>query len=541
LNKRYNAGLYLRLSVEDAANSPKRGKVNPFQNQSASIENQRAILTEYAELQGWDIAGAYIDDGYSGGAFDNRPAFQRMVRDAEAGLINLILTKDMSRLGRDYIETGRYTEDVFPSLGVRFIALMDNIDTEGDADLLPFRSILNDWHLRDLSRKVKSVIKAKAERGEYIGAYALYGFIKDPSNRNRLLIDEPAAAVVRRVFDMRLQGLGSYKIAATLNNDGTPSPSTYIRQRDGIEYPVKAWIACVIRRMLENEAYIGHAVRFKVGSVSYKNHKAISKPKDEWIRCEGAFPAIINREVWDAVQAVNADRSQKSNTKATCGTSLFQGLLRCADCGASMMYRSSSRATKTGKYVYRSYVCLKYQNTKGSVCSRHGIPENDLLAFIREDVQRHLAIAETDETRVFSKVHKRLAGAELEKARRELSAVKKRLTELSVLEVKLYEDRLAGIINLDTFKALSAKAEDERVSKQSDLDALASAITEAESQASDMSKWLTAIREYLSFDKPTHEALVALIEKIEVGENVGTLKQRVQSLKIYYRFVGAVE
>jgi DNA invertase Pin-like site-specific DNA recombinase len=538
VSKRYNAELYLRLSVEDAVNTAKRGKINPFQDQSESIENQRALLSEYADLQGWNVTNVYADDGFSGGQFDNRPAFQRMVRDAEAGIIDLILCKDLSRLGRDYIETGRYTEEVFPSLGVRFVALMDNIDSEGDADLLPFRAIMNYYHLRDLSRKVKSVMRAKAEKGEYIGSCAPYGFVKDPDNRNRLLIDEPTAAAVRQVFDLRRQGLGCYKIAAALNNDGIPSPRTYMSRRDGAESPAKAWIACVISRMLENEAYIGHAVRFKTGCLSYKNRKTLHKPKDEWIRCENAFPPIVTLEIWNAAQSVRVEHRREFESKPKPANSLFCGLLRCADCGGAMIIQSAaytSRQTKE-QVKHKSYVCGKYANSCGSACSRHGISEKDLLSIIREDVATRLKRVVIDEAGIDKEICKRMNSKSTDETRERLEQLATRVSELESVGVKLYEDRLKGVISVDTFAALYEKAEAERDDDDAEHERISGLLADAERFAANARGTIPLMREFFSLEKVTRETLTALIDHIIVSESVGRGKRRKHEVRIVYRF-----
>lgn len=535
MSKLYNAGLYLRLSIEDAVNTSKRGKVNPFQNESVSIENQRALLAEYADIKGWNVARVYSDDGYSGGSFENRPAFHQMVRDAEAGLINLILVKDLSRFGRDYIETGRYTEDVFPALGVRFIALMDNIDSDGNADLLPFRSIMNDYHLRDLSRKVKSVMKAKAERGEYIGAWAPYGFVKDPACKNRLLIDEYASGIVRRIFQMRIDGCGYGKIAATLNNEGTLSPRTYRNRQADTEQPAKAWTAAVIRDILENESYIGHAVRFKTGYLSYKNRYVINRPSDEWIRCENVFPPIISQETWEAVRILSVKHS-KPDGAATEG-SLFHGLLRCADCGAALIHkRSYSTSRVTGeKKTGHAYICSKNHRTGGSVCSRHTIPEAALLTIIREDIQKRLDSADVSEDRIMLEIQKRFNRDSLSEAKNQRARFAARLTELEAEGKKLYEDRLSGIISLDMFKTLFEKSQNERTAVKFEYEQISELLDAEDHHVLERERLIPKLRGFLLLERPTHETLAELIEHIDVSESGSRSRYRTHNVQIVYR------
>jgi DNA invertase Pin-like site-specific DNA recombinase len=535
LDKRYNAGLYLRLSVEDGANASKRGKINPFQNESASIENQRALLSEYAEVRGWNVSRVYSDDGFSGGNYD-RPAFREMLGDAKARLIDLILVKDLSRLGRDYIETGRYAEEVFPALGVRFIALMDNIDSEGNADLLPFRSILNDYHLRDLSRKVKSVLKAKAEKGEYVGR-APYGFVKDPGRKNRLLTDEYAAGVVRRIFDMRARGLGFGKIAAALNDEGTLSPGTYRYRRAGSGCPAKAWTSCVVRDILGNEAYIGHSVRFKTGYLSYKSRQVINKPGDEWIRCENAFPRIVSVEIWDAVRLLD-DRRAGRTADATVEPSLFSKLLRCADCGGPMVHRKSRYTSRvTGEdHTGHAYICSNHHRTGGAVCSRHTIPENALLTIVRDDIRNRLESVEIDEGRIVRDIRERLGGTTADEAKKQRERLAARLDELASAGKKLYEDRLKGGIDVETFKSLYEKARNEREIVKAEHNRLSGLLDAAARRLLERDQAILKLREFLPLENPSNETLSELVDHIVVSASEGRSRHRAHDVRIVYRF-----
>ena len=535
--KCYNVGLYLRLSIEDAHNSQKRGKVNPFQNDSSSIENQRVLLAEYVNIQGWNLTQTYTDDGYSGATFDKRPAFQQMIQDAEAGLIDLILVKDLSRFGRDYIETGRYTDEVFPSLGVRFIALMDNIDSEGNDDLLPFRSILNDYHLKDLSRKVKSALKAMAVNGEYIGAVAPYGFVKDPTDKHRLLVDDYAAGVVRKIFDLRATGMGYASIAATLNNEGILSPKTYRSNLAGETCPGKKWISCVVIDIINNEAYIGHSVRFKTGHISYKNRKVVNKPTDEHIRCENVFPPIISIEVWDAAQKASV-KNARPRPSLPREKSLFNKLLRCADCGSPLVRKKSySKSRITGETkVGHAYFCSKFHQTGGSVCSRHTIREHILLSIIKEDIAKQFESVGFDESRIANEIHRQFSGASLGEAKKRLGHLAERITELSTLGRKLYEDRLKGIISIDTFKKLSEEAEVEKESVKAEHGRLSELITSEERRALEMESIIPKLREFLTLENVTNETLSALIDHVVVNESVGRSMYRTHDVKIVYRF-----
>jgi len=540
MDRLYDVGVYVRLSVEDNANSAKRQGGNPFQDQSVSIENQTAILTEYAMLRGWNLVQVYADDGFSGGNFQ-RPAFLRMVEDARAGRINLILCKDLSRLGRDYIEVGRYTDEVFPALGCRFIALMDDIDSEGNDDLLPFRSLLNDYHLKDLSRKIKSVLHAKAKAGEYIGAFAPYGYIKNPENTTQLIPDPYAAEVVRRIFSMRRDGASRFKIAAALNNEGILAPRAYWFHREGRENPyntISEWRDCTVKYVLKNEVYLGHSVTMKTGTRSYKDKTPVNKPKENWARMENTHEPLISQDVWDAVRAVDRSKPAPAMKKAP-EPSLFAGLLRCMDCGHTLGRNIDRQTRKDGREViYYSYTCTYHMQTGRTRCSPHRIYELTLLQFIRADVQAQLELAELHTERIADRLRLQRALPSLMETKKELEQLTKRIGELEVLGASLYEDRLSGIITPESFLSLSASADEERSEKQAVCNRLTETLAAAEQATQDVTMWIDSLRQYLSLEKPDRAMLDALIEKIEIGEREGSGKQRRQDVRITYRFVG---
>lgn len=540
MDRLYNVAVYVRLSVEDNANSAKRRNGNPFQDESVSIENQKAILTEYAMLRGWHVAQVYADDGFSGGNF-HRPAFLRMVEDARAGRINLILVKDLSRLGRDYIEVGRYTDEVFPELGCRFIALMDDIDSDGNDDLLPFRSLLNDYHLKDLSRKIKSVLHAKAKAGEYIGAFAPYGYIKNPENTVQLIPDPYAAGVVRRIFSMRQDGASRFKIAATLNNENILAPRAYWFHREGRENPYKTiseWRDCTVKHVLKNEVYLGHSVTMKTGTRSYKDKTTINKAKENWMRAEHTHEPLISQETWDAVRTVDQSKPAPVTRKAP-EPSLFAGFLRCMDCGHTLGRSIDRQIRKDGREViYYSYTCTYHMQTGRVRCSTHRIYELTLLQFIRADVQSQLELAELYTERIAERLRLQRSLPSLVETKKELEQLSKRIGELEALGSSLYEDRLSGEITPEGFLSLSAFADEERSEKQAVYDRLSEILAAAEQATQDVEVWIAALRQYLSLEKPDRAMLDALIERIEIGERVGSGKQRRQDIRITYRFVG---
>lgn len=541
MDRRYNVGAYVRLSVEDSANSAKRRTGNPFQGESTSVENQRAILAEYVMLRGWNLVREYSDDGYSGGNFQ-RPGFLQMVEDARAGLIDMVLVKDLSRLGRDYIEVGRYTEEVFPALGVRFIALMDDLDSEGNTDLMPFRSLLNDYHLKDLSRKIKSVLHAKAEAGAYVGAFAPYGYRKSEADPGRLVVDSVAAAVICRIFELRLQGMGYGKITGILNSEGLLAPRAYLYESDGLENPyhvMSLWQQQTIKHILKNEVYLGHSVKFKKRTISYKSNALVDRPEEQWIRVDNTHEAIIPQDMWDAAQSVNLWRDDPV-TRKTPEPSLFGGLLYC-DNGHLMIFNLSTKHYPSGVKKYRQYYCGVHKQTGRAECSWHYIPEPLLLQLLREDIRSNLEVAAIDEKGFIRRLRERMSLPSLNESKKELQKLSERLSVLNKKSVSLYEDRLSGAISLDTYKSLSAANEKEITTAQSEHDRLAVALDAAERIAADVKAWISLLREYLSLEQPDRETLRALIERIEVSEREGRGKIRRQDIWVTYRFVGRLK
>ncbi len=378
MKKLYKVGIYCRLSVEDAVNSAKAKNYIPS-DESVSIENQYEILSKFVMLNGWTEVKSYRDDGYSGGNFQ-RPGFQEMLEDARSGLINLILVKDLSRLGRDFVEVGRYTDVVFPSLGCRFVSVLDCLDTEGDnTDMLHFRSLMNDYHLKDLSSKIKSVLHAKMKSGQYLGSYAPYGYRKSEDDKHQLVIDEEAAAVVQRIFEMRRSGMAYGKITAALNQDGILSPPLVLGdplwKRQLQVFQTVGLRHC--ENILNDAVYTGTLTQNRTGSRSYKDKTLIQKPESEWISHVDAHEAIISRKHGMPSRNRTSWQKLRCADNAAPQPALFTGKLVCADCGHPLVVNRQTKRRKNGavkKYV--SYYCLQYANSGHSICSWHRISES---------------------------------------------------------------------------------------------------------------------------------------------------------------------
>ena len=545
MQKRYKVGIYCRLSVDDASNSAKAKGYIPA-DESVSIENQYELLSKFVMLNGWTEVKAYRDDGYSGGSFQ-RPGFLEMLEDARHGLIDLILVKDLSRLGRDFVEVGRYTDVIFPSLGCRFVSVLDCLDSEGDnTDMLHFRSLMNDYHLKDLSGKIKSVLHAKMRNGQYIAAYAPYGYRKSAEDRHRLVIDEEAAAVVRRMFELRRGGMAYGKIAAVLNSEGILSPRWYWAKRYGngsCKY-ANLWMYATVKNILTNEVYTGNLIQNQTGSRSYKDSTMICKPESEWIRHEEAHEAIISPELWAAVQAVNQEKSLIAANNAPPKPFLFTGKLICADCKAPLQGNRETQRRKNGtskKYV--SYFCSRYTASGYGACSRHTIYEMTLAELVMGEIRSHAEKLELDEAAVLDRLQRQRSAASAERMegiRQEITKLRRRIFELEQSTSKLYEDKVCGVITPAAFSVLMQKSEQERLQKTERLDALLSQTQQQEQEAAAMQRWSALIRKHLHIRELDRDTVDELIDRIEVGESAVVDGKRVRDVRIFYRFIGNV-
>ena len=544
MNQIYRAGIYCRLSVDDASNTSKAKPYTPV-DESVSIENQRELLSKIVMLNGWVETKTYIDDGYSGGNF-NRPGFQEMLKDARNGVINLILVKDLSRLGRDFVEVGRYTTDIFPALGVRFVSVLDCLDTDGDnTETLHIRSLMNDYHLRDLSEKIKSALYSKKINGQFACPMAPYGYLKSEDNRG-LVIDENAAAVVRRMFEMRKSGESYSKIAAMLNQESVPSPRLYWYQINHKDH-VKArqlWSYSMVKRILNNEVYRGALILNHHGTRGYKDRTRIRKSESEWIRHEAAHEAIITPETWNAVQEKNQE-AKRNYHGCEASVKLFSGKLICADCKHTLIANTETDRQKNGtvrKYVY--YLCGLHKNSCGAFCTRHTIYEKTLARIVAEEIRTLARTVTPDETAAVRKLLRGLSKNDAEylsDLRQESARLQRRLGELESVMAKLYEDKINGVVSAEMFAVLMRKNEQERQTGQERLEAILPEINGAEQDAASVREWTAKIRKYLDLRELDREIIDELIDHIEISERTVIDGERRQEIKIFYRFVGLVD
>lgn len=523
------AVLYLRLSRDD-----------DNLGESESIQNQRSLLQEYAAQHGFTIVGEYVDDGWSGTRFD-RPRFQDMLRDMEQHRFEIVLVKDLSRLGRDYIQTGRYLELVFPEHGVRLIAVGDGIDTaRADTDLAPFRNVINEMYARDTSRKIRGALHTKMRAGKFIGNFAPYGYQKEPGDKNHLIPDERAAATVRQIFAWAAVGKRPAEIARMLNERGEPPPAVYrTLVHPGLnpdDYSkCKAWTSVGVSRMLQDVVYLGHIAQGKSDKVSFKSKKTREKRADEWIIVLDCHEPLVSRQTFDTVQR---QRSARRCDRKGAFSNLFSGLVFCLDCGKAM---STVGTRKKGSAA--SLACGAYKLRGTSACSNHFISYESLYRCVLEAVRQYVCLSEDECSVLFERLNHRLR---LDERGREAGRERERLTQeqkqVQRLVAQLYEDRAAGKIGETNFYPLLERYERKTAALQQQIDAL-QPDSGAESLSRLQERLWTIIRRYTHVEELTPSLLFELIEQIEIGQGTyeKTEKGKVKRQKviIHFRFLPA--
>lgn len=521
------AVLYLRLSRDDD---------NP--GESESIQNQRSLLQGYAARHGFAIVEEYVDDGWSGTRFD-RPRFQDMLRDMKQHRFEIVLVKDLSRLGRDYIQTGRYLELVFPEYGVRLIAVGDGIDTaRPDTDLAPFRNVINEMYARDTSRKIRSALHTKMQAGKFIGNFAPYGYQKDPRDKNHLIPDERVATTVRQIFAWAAAGRRPAEIARMLNERGEPPPAVYRTlvhpELNPDHYSKrKTWTSVGVSRILQDVVYLGHIAQGKTDKISFKSKKTREKRTDEWIIVPDCHGPLVCQQTFDAVQRQRAAR--RCDRKGTF-SNLFSGLVYCMDCGKAMSTVGTRR-----KGSAANLACGAYKLRGTSACSNHFISYESLYRCVLEAVRQYVCLSEQDCDALFKRLQHRLR---LDERGRELGRERERLTQeqkqVQRLIAQLYEDRAAGKIGDTNFYPLLERYECKTATLQQQIDAL-QPDSGVQSLQQLQQRLGTIIRRYTDVDELTPALLFELIGRIEVGQGTyeKTEKGKVKRQKviIHFRFL----
>ncbi len=525
-NKNITA-LYCRLSKDD-----------DLQGECNSITNQKAILKKYADENGLGNTQFYVDDGFSGTNF-NRPDFMRMMEDVKSGKISTIITKDLSRFGRDYLMTGQYIEMVLPDYDVRYIAINDNVDTlRSENEMMVFKNVFNDWYARDCSKKIKAVFKVKGQSGKPLGKPP-YGYKKSETDKNVWLVDEEAAEIVRRVFQMCIDGYGPAQIAKALRNDNILIPTAYEQSKgEGGTRPFRNptyWGEQTINKMLDKIEYAGHTANFKTKKKSYKNKKKIDNPKSEWQIFENTHPAIISQHDFDLVQELRKNKRKLQHLEEV---NPFSGIVYCADCGKKM-YLCRAKSINTDQEHLK---CGTYAKRKDE-CSAH---------FIRTLVLEELVLSELRKITTYVREHEeefvelamqnsaQKQSAELKAAKKRLAQSEKRISELDKLFTRLYEDNVSGKISDERFEMMSKNYEAEQKELRQIIPELSQFIEAREQKNADTAQFIGIVRKYSEIPKLTPEIMHEFIEKIVVYAPDKSSGHRTQQIDICFRFNVAV-
>ena len=508
--KHYIAGLYYRLSQEDER-----------QGESVSIDNQRTILRKYAEERGFEIHDEYIDDGISGTTFQ-RPEVQRLLDDVKTGVINTIIVKDLSRFGRNYIEVGQYVDYVFPAFGIRFIAIQDNVDTEnrdsGAMEMMPIMNVFFEWHAANTSKKIRAVLKSNARDGKYHARKAPYGYVKSDTEKKTPIIDDEAAAVVKRIFEMRASGISPHKIADKLNEDNIPNPSKYSMDKYrivGKRDHFNLWAFCAVNSILRNSTYLGHMAQQRWSSISYKTHKRYKKDESEWIVVKNTHEPIITQELWDKVREVEKSVAQGRKTKRGY-THPLSGFLFCADCGGKMKLNYINRDGK----LYFNFNCGNHLRLGKSYCFSHFIQAKDIEAIVLDDIREMAQRIVLDEKTIredFIRHNAELADKAIKSVKNELQIKRKRTEELSRLMQLAYEDRLKGKMPEDICINFIQKYSEEQKKVEAEIAELEAKLTETTNSIHSADEFIRNIKKYLEAPELTREMCYELIDRIIVG------------------------
>ena len=533
-NKKYNYGgdvtaLYARLSKDD-----------DLVGDSNSIVHQKEILAKYAKEHGFTNIEFYVDDGFSGTNF-NRPDFQRMMADADEGKISTVIVKDMSRFGRDYIMVGYYTEIYFSNLDIRFIAINDNVDSniQTENDLTPFKNVFNEWYARDTSKKIRAVFKAKGNSGKHLSTNPPFGYKKDPNDKEKWIIDEEAAATVRRIFQMYVDGYRISEIGHKLTEEKVETPILYYMNR-GIktnarsEYP-EIWDLMSIKYILSQTAYAGHTVNFQTAVKSYKTKKQIRLPKEDWIIYRNTQEPIIDEKTFETVQQMR--KVKRARTKYN-EPNMFSGLLYCADCGNHLTIQRVARNRKMDNFS-----CATYRKKKKGLCSCHRILVSDLETIVKEDLQKvceYVFLHEKEFTDEYLSGSKRETVKFQAKTKAELKRLSERQEEIGKIIRKLYEDNVNGRITDERFDFLAKSYEDEGNDLKTKIQEFKNALASSVQNEEKLSKFLKVVKSYTEIEELTPEILNSFIEKIYIGETEKYDGRKMQEVEIIYKFVGAI-
>lgn len=526
--------LYCRLSRDDGTES-----------ESNSIGNQKKLLSQKAKEMGLTDTKYYVDDGYTGTNF-NRPGFQQLIDDIEIGLVSAVMVKDLSRLGRDYVSVGNYTDSYFPEHNIRFIAVNDAIDSdEGESEIAPFKNILNEMYARDISKKIRSSHRLRGSMGEPL-SQPPYGYMKSPENKKKWIIDPEAATVVKSIFKMCLDGKGNETIARELQENEVLIPMAYWRSK-GLNRGGKKtqtnpykWCKTTVQKILSQQEYCGDIINFKTYSKSFKNKRRIENSKENWAVFKDVNEPIIDRETFETVQKFISKTKRRAPKKENGERSIFNGLIYCGDCHSKMRYHTST-SNKEIHYFTCSDNKVDY---RGKCPGRHYVRADALEKVVKLELRRLVEMLEIDES-YFAQLLLRKNDEEREKDKKflesELQKAIARSGTVSQLYEKLYEDNVIGKVSDEWFVELSHKYEKERMDLKAKIADTRHKIEELKNNNSEYGKFISAIRRFMQMDNLTSPLLRELIDHIDIFETEGTGKSRTQRIVIYYRFIGYIE
>lgn len=521
--------LYCRLSRDDE-----------FSGDSVSIQTQKTMLAQFASEHGFVNCQYFVDDGYSGTNFD-RPDFTRMIDLVEQERVGAVIVKDLSRMGRNYLQTGYYTEAIFPEHDVRFIAINDNVDSDkGDNEFAPFKNIINEWYAKDCSRKVRSAFRAKAMNGEYTGGYPAFGYSKSLEDHHKLVPDK-FAPVVQKMFQMALEGETCFHIAKYLEAEKIPTPRAYLMDAEGkyianecVRHPY-AWIKTTVYKILSNPVYLGKLVSQRYTTRSYKDKRIVERPPEEWVIVENTHEPLVDQETFDAVQ-----ERIKIKQPATWANSdnMFRGLMICGGCNTRMVF-----SARKGRKSKGHFSCNKNRRYGGTECSTHYITLEQVTELLLGDIQKHAALAAEDRNAYVEhlmQLSEREWNGERASSQQEAEACKRRLVELDTLLQHIYEDHVFGRLTDERYATMSAnyEAETEKLkTRYTEIQTQLSAFTK---KARSAKAFADLVEQYTDITELTPELLHTLVEKIVVHEKEVVDGQIIMRVDIYYRFIGKI-
>ena len=542
--------LYERLSRDDE-----------MVGDSNSIVNQKKMLEDYAKQNGYTNIEHFTDDGYSGGSFD-RPDWKRMVAGIEDGSIGTVIVKDMSRIGRDYLQVGFYTEVMFKEKEVHFIAIANGVDNQKreSSEFAPFLNIMNEWYIRDSSRKVTTVLRARGMEGKHTTNNAIYGYRKSEEDKNQWVIDEEAAEVVRRIYRMSLEGKGPYEIARILSEEQIERPSYYLAKRglgtcrsnNNTATPY-VWRGATVRDILSKPEYMGHTVNFRSYKESYKDKRAKRTPKEDWVIFKNTQEAIVSEEMWNKVQEL---RKTVRRTDTVGEANPFTGLLYCADCGAKMYnHRGGAGRARNWKGELNGkrrpdrdeYNCSTYNLSRQSYdkqCSQHYIRTEVVRKLVLETIKAVSDYVITNEEEFINRIYSTSRDKQKESIRslkRKIAQDTKRVNELNMLMKKLYEDNISGKLSDKRFEFMLSEFENEQDTLEISMENAKAEIEKYESDTVRADKFIELVKRYTDFSELTTPMLNEFVEKILVHEADYSSGERVQEVEIYLNFIGKFE